>query len=120
MAKADYHPFWPGWKCEAEDEELASSLHSVGRGLVSLLDEKGGIRAVRFEEIRPFDGTIIEDEDLEEASKNVRSQLDEVRLPCPCGSPVPILIMISLFFLLISVHVVYDHGSTNRSWTEEK
>lgn len=85
MAKADDHPFWPGRKCEAKDEELASSLHSVGRGLVSLIGEEGGLRAVRFEEIRPFDGTVIEDEDLEEASKNGRNELEEVRLSWPCG-----------------------------------
>jgi hypothetical protein len=80
MAKADDHPYWPGRKCEAKDEELAKLLQSVGRALVSLTGEEGGLRAVKFEEIRPFDGHVIEDENLEEATRNVRNQLDEVSL----------------------------------------
>lgn len=64
---------------KTEDEELASSLHNAGRTLVSLIGENGGLRAVRLEDIRPFDGNIIE-EDLEEQPKAIRTQLDEVRM----------------------------------------
>jgi len=78
MAKVDeLTPYWPAKKCEAKDEELAKSLHKVGRTLVSLTGENGGLRAVRLEDIRPFDGELIVEEDLEEPSKAIRTQLDE-------------------------------------------
>lgn len=79
MAKVDDSPYWPAKKCEAKDKELASKLHSVGRSLVSLIGENGGLRAVKLEEVRPFDGNVVEGDDLDEAPKNIRTQLDEVR-----------------------------------------
>lgn len=81
MAKIDGSPYWPAKKCKAKDEELAKSLHAVGRTLVSLIGEKGGLRAVRLEDIKSFDGSVVED-DLEEYPKSIRTQLDEVSVFC--------------------------------------
>lgn len=78
MAKVDDSPFWPAKKCEVKDEELAASLEKAGRVMVSLIGEKGGLRVVRVEdEIKPFDGDVVEGEDLEAASKADRTQLDD-------------------------------------------
>jgi len=82
MAKVEGSPYWPAKKCVAKDEQLVSSLHAVGRTLVSLIGEKGGLRAVRLEEIKPFDGTTVE-EGLEEYPKAIRTQLDEVSVILP-------------------------------------
>ena len=76
MAKVDGYCYWPAKKCEAKDEELATSLHAVGRMLVSLIGEDGGLRVVRLADIQPFDGNIIE-EDLEGQPKSILTQLDE-------------------------------------------
>lgn len=83
MAKVDGSPYWPAKKCEAKDEKLASALQSAGRALVSLIGENGGLRASRLEDIRPFDGSLVEEqaeddeEEPEEVPKAIRSQLDE-------------------------------------------
>lgn len=79
MAKVDSFPFWPAKRCEAKDKDLKSSLHTMGRTLVSLIGEDGGLRAARLEDIRPFNGEMIE-EDLEDQPKHIRTQLDEVRM----------------------------------------
>lgn len=121
MAKVNNSPYWPANKCEVKDEELAKSLHLVSRGLVALIGESGGLRALRLEENRPFDGNVVEEEDLEEAPKNIRNQLDEVRVSCLMyvWSPLKVAFSWALFclsyaFLMPFLFEVHGHGSTNR------
>ena len=79
MAKINPYPAWPAKRCEPKDKELAASLKAVGRVLVSLIGEDGGLRVVKLEDIRPFDGKV-DNEDLSDQPKAIRSQLDEVRI----------------------------------------
>jgi hypothetical protein len=78
MVKIGSFPFWPAKKCEAKDKDLKSSLHAMGRALVALVGEDGGLRAVRLEDIRPFNGDMLE-ENVDDQPKHIRTQLDEVR-----------------------------------------
>ena len=81
MAKVGDFPFWPAKKCEAKDKDLKSSLKTTSRALVSLIGEEGGLWATRLEDIRPFNGDMIQ-EDLEDQPKHIRTQLDEVCMHC--------------------------------------
>ena len=60
-----------------QEEELAQSLESVGRCLVSLVGELGGLRVIKTESLLPFSETLPEDEALSNHSKEMRTQLDE-------------------------------------------
>ena len=77
LAKVDKYPWWPAKKCIVKEEELAQSLQSVGRCLVSLVGELGGLRVIKTESLLPFSETLPEDEDLSNHSKEMRTQLDE-------------------------------------------
>lgn len=80
MAKAEAYPWWPAKKCIAKDPNLAASLKSVGRCLVSLLGESGAIRVVDTSAVRPYTGKELEEEEniaRSEISKEMRMQLDE-------------------------------------------
>jgi hypothetical protein len=76
MVKLDADPWWPAKKCNPNAEQLAESLASVNRTLVSLLGEEGALRVVTNDNIKPFTGKPI-DEDMKEYSKEVRKQLSE-------------------------------------------
>ena len=76
-AKVEEYPWWPAKKCEVKDTELAESLVSLGRGLVSLVGESGGLRVVRTsEDVKPFTDTH-PTEDLSDHPKEIRNQLEE-------------------------------------------
>jgi len=77
MAKAEEWPWWPAKKCQVKDPGLAESLSSLNRCLVALIGEMGGLRVVKTENIRPFTGKTIEDDDSTELDKDVRNQLDD-------------------------------------------
>jgi histone H1/5 len=78
MAKAEDYPWWPAKKCEPKNPALAKSLSNLNRSLVSLIGEMGGLRVVKNENLAPFTGNKIEEDDGEtEVSKEIRSQLDD-------------------------------------------
>jgi histone H1/5 len=77
MAKAEDYPWWPAKKCEPKNPELAKSLKSLDRTLVSLIGEMGGLRVVKNEKMVPFTGKKIADEGQGDIRKEVRSQLDD-------------------------------------------
>jgi hypothetical protein len=77
LAKVEEYPLWPARKCIAKDPELAASLASLDRTLVSLVGESGGLRVVKTEPLRPFSETLPVDEDLNSHPKEIRTQLDE-------------------------------------------
>ncbi|EEC43115.1 predicted protein [Phaeodactylum tricornutum CCAP 1055/1] len=77
MAKAENWPWWPARKCTPKDGSLARSLAGLDRSLVALIGEMGGLRVVKTESIKAFSGTLVEDEDLGQYNKSVRSQLDD-------------------------------------------
>lgn len=77
MAKAEDYPWWPAKECVARDPATAESLDKLGRCLVSLVGESGGLRVVMKKDIKPFTGKPIEDDDLSEISKESRNQLDD-------------------------------------------
>lgn len=79
MAKVEDYPWWPAKKCMAKDVDLEASLKTLGRCLVSVVGESGGIRVVETSAIREFTGNLVEDEDTDMSgfSKETRTQLDE-------------------------------------------
>ena len=77
LAKVEKYPWWPAKKCIAKDENLAQSLESLGRNLVSLVGESGGLRVVKTEDLLPFSESLPEDKDLSRHPKDIRTQLDE-------------------------------------------
>lgn len=78
MAKAEDYPWWPAKTCTVKDPAVAESLSKVGRCLVSLVGEMGGLRAVKVDNLRPFSGKSVEDDDeLVDFPKNLRSQLED-------------------------------------------
>jgi len=78
MAKAEDYPWWPAKKCIPKDPAVAEALSKVHRCLVSLVGEKGGLRVIKNEDLKPFTGNTIEEEDgLAEFPKTTRNELDE-------------------------------------------
>ena len=77
MAKAEDWPWWPAKKCQVKDPQLAESLSNLNRCLVALIGEMGGLRVVKTDNISPFTGRTIEDDDSTELAKDVRNQLDD-------------------------------------------
>lgn len=76
MVRLDNHPWWPAKKCIAKDASLQKSLQAFDRLLVAMVGEHGELRCVKNEDARVFTGSAI-DENLEEFSKEDRSQLEE-------------------------------------------
>ena len=80
MVKVEPYPWWPAKKCFARDTALRSSLETVGRWLVSLIGENGGLRVVETTMVRPFTGTLVEIEeglDMSDVTKEIKAQLDD-------------------------------------------
>jgi hypothetical protein len=77
LAKVQDYPWWPAKICVAKDKELAESLSTLGRTLVSLVGESGGLRVVKTEELAPFSETPPEDAGYMNQPKDIRTQLDE-------------------------------------------
>ena len=76
-AKVEEYPWWPAKKCIVKDKELAESLESLGRCLVSLVGESGGLRVVKKEKhVMPFTETH-PDDDLSDHTKDIRNQLED-------------------------------------------
>jgi len=79
LAKVEDFPWWPAKRCVAKDEKVAKSLASLGRSVVSLVGESGGLRVVVDDKIVPYSETPPEEEDLNVHPKDVRSQLEDCR-----------------------------------------
>jgi hypothetical protein len=77
LAKVEEYPWWPAKKCVAKDENLAASLESLDRALVSFVGESGGIRVVKKEGLLPFSETLPEEETSAARPKELRTQLDD-------------------------------------------
>lgn len=78
LAKVEEFPWWPARKCIAKDREVKESLERLGRTLVSLVGELGGLRVVKTEEsVRPYSEDSPEHKDLSSISKDIRGQLDD-------------------------------------------
>jgi hypothetical protein len=77
LVKLGPYPWWPAKKVIANDKGLSDSLSTLGRTLVSLIGESGGLRVVKTENMRPFSTELPEDEDLSSYSKDMRSQLED-------------------------------------------
>ena len=77
MAKLDDYPWWPAKMCQVKDPELASKLGKLNRSLVTLIGERGDLRLVNDDDIKPFTGSQFDEEEDEEVSKETRSQLDD-------------------------------------------
>lgn len=76
LAKLGPYPWWPAKRVIAKDRELSDSLSRLGRTLVSLIGESGGLRVVKTEKMLPFSEELPEDEDLSSYSKDIRNQLE--------------------------------------------
>jgi len=74
MAKTDDYPWWPCKLCEAKDPVLAESLSNLKRVPVALFGEMGSIRVVLSKDVRPFTGDAVEDDELDQAPKTLRTQ----------------------------------------------
>lgn len=72
-------PFWPAKKTIAKDDDLEQRLNHIGRCLVSLVGESGGLRVVKMSEIKPFTGQPLNDQEDEtvDISKEMKTSLDE-------------------------------------------
>jgi PWWP domain len=83
MALVEPYPWWPGKKCVAKDADIEASLKSLNRCLVALFGEKGSLRVVETNKIRPFTGKQAEDEedevDLSGVSKEHRIELEQAK-----------------------------------------
>jgi PWWP domain len=82
MALVEPYPWWPGKKCVAKDPDLEASLNSVNRCLVALFGEKGSLRVVETNKIRPFTGKALEgddDIDLSGVTKEHRIELEQAK-----------------------------------------
>jgi len=77
LAKVEDFPWWPAKKCIVKDQKVAKSLASLGRSVVSLVGESGGLRVVVKEKIIPYLETSPEQEDLNSHPKEIRSQLED-------------------------------------------
>jgi len=80
MTKVEPYPWWPAKRCIARDGDLAASLNTVNRCLVSLVGESGGLRVVETSAVRSFTGKLVEEEegaDVSYVSKETKTQLDE-------------------------------------------
>lgn len=77
LVKLGPYPWWPAKKVIANDKGLSDSLSTLGRTLVSLIGESGGLRVVKTENMNPFSEELPEDEDLSSYSKDMRSQLED-------------------------------------------
>ena len=76
MVKVEQYPWWPAKQCAAKDPAIAKSLAALDRRLVALVGEMGSLRVIKEENIKPFDGTAIFEEE-EELSKEMKSQLND-------------------------------------------
>jgi hypothetical protein len=79
LAKVDDFPWWPAKKCIVKDKGVAESLASLGRSVVSLVGESGGLRVLVNEMVVPYSETPPEQEELNSHPKDVRSQLEDCR-----------------------------------------
>ncbi|GKY92276.1 hypothetical protein MPSEU_000198700 [Mayamaea pseudoterrestris] len=77
MVKAERFPWWPAKKCIIKDIELAQKLGKLRKSLVSLIGERGDLRIVDDDDIKPFTGKLFDEEEDFEVSKDIRSQLDD-------------------------------------------
>lgn len=77
MAKTDEFPWWPAKKCIAKDTKIAENLDDLNRSLVAFVGEMGGLRVVKTENLKPFTGKPIEDDNKEEFTKEVQATLDD-------------------------------------------
>ena len=77
LAKVEDFPWWPAKKCIVKDQKVAKSLASLGRSVVSLVGESGGLRVVVKEKVIPYSETLPEQEDLNSHPKEIRSQLED-------------------------------------------
>jgi hypothetical protein len=76
LAKVESYPWWPAKKCIVKGKETAVSLERLGRTLVSLVGESGGLRVVKTDDLLPFSETLPE-EDMSIHPKEMRTQLDD-------------------------------------------
>jgi hypothetical protein len=79
LVKVEEYPWWPAKKCIVKDQDVAKALDDLGRAVISLVGESGGLRVVKKESILPYSETFPEDEDLSSHSKEIRSQLEECK-----------------------------------------
>lgn len=77
LVKVDTYPWWPARKCTPKVPTLASQLDSLGRVIVSLIGESGGLRVVKEDALLPFSETLPPDEDLGTQPREIRNQLDD-------------------------------------------
>ena len=77
MAKAEDWPWWPARRSHPKDPALAETLSSLGRTIVALVGEMGGLRIVKTSSIRPFRGCMEADDENNKLDRDVRSQLDD-------------------------------------------
>lgn len=79
LAKVEQYPWWPAKKCIVKDEKVAQSLDKLGRNVVALIGESGGLRVVTNEGLLPYSEKPPEDEDLCSHPKEIRTQLEDCR-----------------------------------------
>lgn len=79
LAKVEAYPWWPAKKCIVKDQNVAKSLEDLGRTVVSLVGESGGLRVVTKDRILPYSESPPDEEDLSLHSKEVRTQLQECK-----------------------------------------
>lgn len=79
LAKVEDFPWWPAKRCIVKDEKVAKSLANLGRSIVSLVGESGGLRVLVNEKIQDYSETPSDQDDLTSHSKEIRNQLDDCR-----------------------------------------
>ena len=77
LAKSEAFVWWPARICVAKNKDLAESLSTLGRTLVSLVGEAGDLRVVKTDDTVPFSETPPENEALTHLTKDGRAQLDD-------------------------------------------
>ena len=86
MCKVEGFPWWPACVCVSKDDDIAKSMKSLNRILVSFVGEQHLYVVEKDSEVKPFDDTFTEDDSSSyspEAVKNVKNVSTPERI-CSC------------------------------------
>jgi len=69
--------WWPARKCVAKETQLEEQLRGLGRRFVSVVGERGSLRAIRDVDMKDFSVGVNEEEAVQKQTKELRDQLDD-------------------------------------------
>ena len=79
LGKVPGYPWWPARICSAKKSSISSALTSVNRVLISFVGEQHIYVVKDPEEVKPYRGEMVTDEDLSKYDSNLVKKLKEVR-----------------------------------------